>query len=340
MAVFTHLSERALKQHLRPFQVGELIEARGMSAGGITTIYDVSTTRGRFILRILEGKSKKDAEYEESLLLHLAAKGLTVPRMVDAGKRGHVIAIAKRQQLSVFQYLPGRQLGVFEVAPQHTRQVGEFLATMHLAGRGFRRRRVNRSSPGRLARVLERCAYAAADTGQLRDLRSLAIELVRHHFVNELPRGTIHGELFLENVRFVRGNLSGVLDFETASSGPFAYDLAIALCDWAFLHDELVIDRARALVAGYQGKRPLCAVERGQLFELCRLATTRFAISRFYEYEVRAKVGRESRRPYRDYHHFLRRLQSLRELGPQRFRDLVLGRLDQARRSPDSTARR
>src|SRR4051794_13586802 len=108
MAVYTRLSERALRQHLRPFRLGELLEAHGVSAGTINTIYEVNTTRGRYILRILENRTVTDARFEEALLLRLAERGLTVPQMMGAGKRGHVIPIAPRQQLSVFQYLPGR----------------------------------------------------------------------------------------------------------------------------------------------------------------------------------------------------------------------------------------
>src|SRR6478672_806690 len=107
MAVYTHLSERDLRQHLRPFRLGELLEAKGISAGTINTIYEVNTTRGRFILRILENRTSTDARFEEALLARLAERDLMVPRMMGAGKRGCVLQIGPRQLLSVFQYLPG-----------------------------------------------------------------------------------------------------------------------------------------------------------------------------------------------------------------------------------------
>src|SRR6185312_11644456 len=128
MAVYTHLNDRALRAHLRPFRVGDLLEAKGVAAGTINTIYDVNTTRGHYILRILENRSSTDAHFEEALLKRLAERGLVVPRMIEAGKRGCVIEIAPRQMLSVFQFLPGREIGVFEVSPQHVAQVGRFLA--------------------------------------------------------------------------------------------------------------------------------------------------------------------------------------------------------------------
>jgi homoserine kinase type II len=324
MAVHTHLTDRALRQHLRPFQLGELIEARGVTAGSINTIYEINTTRGHYILRILEDRSASDASFEVALLRRLADKGLMVPRLVDAGKRGFVIPIAPRQQLSVFSYLPGREIGIFEVRPEHSWQVGEFLAGMHLATRGFRRRRQNRFEPQRVAILLERCVGAVASSAQVRDLKTLALELVRHHFAAELPRGIIHGDLFVDNARFVRGKLCGVLDFEMASFGPLAYDLAVAIADWAFLHDRFIPERARALASGYQSKRPLEPVERGYLYELTRYAAMRFAASRFYDFEARSR--RSPQRLYRDYRHFVARLEALRALGPQMFRDAVLGR--------------
>ena len=115
MAVDMHLSEPALRRHLRPFQVGELIEARGLGAGGLNTQYAINTTRGRYILRILADRSTIDARFEEALLRHLARRGLTVPRMLDAGGRSLIVPIASRQQVSVFDTLPGRAIGVFQL---------------------------------------------------------------------------------------------------------------------------------------------------------------------------------------------------------------------------------
>ncbi len=324
MAVYTHLSERALRQHLRPFQLGELIEARGVSGGAINTIYDVSTTRGRYILRILEDRTSTDSRFEDALLKHLADRSLPVPRMMEAGKLGRVIPITPRQQLSVFQYLPGREMGVFEVRPDHARQVGEFLADLHLATRTFRRRRRNRFDPSRIARILERCVAGIRESAQVRDLRILALELVRHHVPAELPFGIVHGDLFVDNARFSRGRLVGVLDFEMASNGPYAYDLAVAIGDWGFLQDRFVPENARALVSGYESRRRLEASERGHLYELCRFAATRFATTRFYDFEVRAR--RDAQRLYKDYRHFLARLAALKDLGPHGFRNQVLGR--------------
>jgi hypothetical protein len=65
-------------------------------------------------------------------------------------------------------------------------------------------------------------------------------------------------------------------------------------------------------------------LERGQLYELCRLAVTRFGASRFYDHEVRAPRGRPQL--YRDYRHFIERLAALKQIGAQTFREQIVVR--------------
>src|SRR5438477_191096 len=64
-----------------------------------------------------------------------------------------------------------------------------------------------------------------------------------------LPQGVIHGDLFVDNVlRRTDGGLT-LLDFEQASDGAYAYDLAVCLNAWCY-GDAIVAERARALVDG------------------------------------------------------------------------------------------
>ena len=49
-----------------------------------------------------------------------------------------------------------------------------------------------------------------------------------------LPRGHIHADLFPDNVFFLDGSLSGIIDFYFAATDLFAYDLAVCLNAWCF----------------------------------------------------------------------------------------------------------
>jgi homoserine kinase type II len=329
VAVYTHLEDRVIRQQVRSFRLGELIKYRGVPAGTINTIYELVTTRGHFILRILENRALADALFEETLLGHLFDRGLPVPRMVN-GRKGSVVSLAARQQLSVFEFIQGRELAVFEVGASHARQIGAFLGKMHVASRSLGRRRRNRFAPERMQMIAGKCQDAARREPErlsMQDVELLRGELARHDWSgDELPTGVVHGDLFIDNARFVRGRLAGVLDFEMASTGPFAYDIAVAIGDWAFVHDRLDLERAAAIVAGYEAERPLSNRERVALYDLCRFSAARFAMTRFYDFEVRTRP--DAQRLYKDYHHFMQRLGVLRALGGASFRQAVFERAD------------
>jgi homoserine kinase type II len=104
----------------------------------------------------------------------------------------------------------------------------------------------------------------------------------------KLPRGAIHGDLFCDNVLFVDGRVSGIIDFGFAATDALAYDVAITVNDWCSVTEgeatgALDPGRARALVAAYDRVRPLEFDERAQWGNLLRGAALRFWLSRLYD---------------------------------------------------------
>lgn len=315
-------NERALRNHLRAFRVGELVASRGVSGGVLGMLYEINTTRGRYVMRLLDGRMPADARFEEALLKHLEDRGFPVAPLIK-GRHDVSVPIAKAAELSLFHPVPGRALAAFEVTAEHARQVGVFLAAMHIATRNFRRVRRSRGTPALVARTVERLLKRTLPDEVDRDTRALGLELVRHLTQRRMPRGVVHGDLLIDHARFTQGELCTVLGFGAAANGMLAWDLAVALCDWGFAYDKLVTDRAAALIEGYESVRELEPSERGGLFDLTRFAATRSAVLHIEAFEA---PPRQSMLRYRDYRHYLRRLDALRSLGAQHFRDKILGR--------------
>jgi len=100
-----------------------------------------------------------------------------------------------------------------------------------------------------------------------------------------LPRGHIHADLFPDNVFFLDGRLSGLIDFYFAATDILAYDVAVCLNAWCFEADfSFNVTKARAMLRAYDATRPLSDAERAALPVLCQGAAIRFLLTRLYDW--------------------------------------------------------
>jgi homoserine kinase type II len=100
-----------------------------------------------------------------------------------------------------------------------------------------------------------------------------------------LPEGHIHADLFPDNVFFLDGAVSGLIDFYFAATDLLAYDVAVCLNAWCFEADfSFNVTKGRALLSGYGAGRALSAAELAALPVLCQGAALRFALTRLYDW--------------------------------------------------------
>lgn len=327
MAVYTHLSDDHITRLVGEFGLSRPTRIAGISEGTINSIYAVESDDSRFILRVLEDRSEAAAHFEEALLDHLLANGLPVPVMLKSPRHGGVLRLTERQHVSVFRWMQGRELLRVEVGESHVQQIGVFLATLHEVTRSFESRRHNRFAPDFVHKFLLACEQVAdsrSDQDANQHLSELRAELSHFQWPTGVLSSTIHADLFVDNAFFEEGKLSGILDFEMACTGPAIYDLAVALLDWTVNEEsdlEFDVGRLRALLGGYQRVRTLSDAEYAQLFPMCKYVATRYATSRFFDFEVCSRP--EATRTYKNYREYLTRLVVLKRLGEERFQELI-----------------
>jgi homoserine kinase type II len=100
-----------------------------------------------------------------------------------------------------------------------------------------------------------------------------------------LPTGHIHADMFPDNVFFLDGELSGVIDFYFAATDLLAYDVAVCLNAWCFEPDfSFNVTKSRALLKAYQAVRCLSADEQAALPVLCQGAAIRFLLTRLFDW--------------------------------------------------------
>ena len=284
MAVYTDVSEPELAAFLAPYGLGALLSYKGIAEGVENSNFLVRTETGTFILTLYEKRvDRNDLPFFIGLMEHLAARGLSCPLPVET-KTGERLGELAGRPAAVFTFLEG--MWTRRPNAGQCREVGAALAGMHKNAADFALPRPNALSVGAWRPLAEACGPDADEVEPglaaeiARDLDQLEADWPTH-----LPTGVIHADLFQDNVFFLGGKLSGLIDFYFACNDILAYDLAICLCAWCFEQDGAFnVTKGKAMIEGYQAVRPLSADEIAALPVLAKGAAMRFLLTRLYDW--------------------------------------------------------
>ena len=172
------------------------------------------------------------------------------------------------------------------VRPAHCAPVGKALAHLHLAGIGYEAERPNSLGPSGWRPLLLLCLPRADEVQAGLGARlAAALDRILACWPATLPRGHIHADLFPDNVFFLDGKLSGLIDFYFAATDLLAYDVAVGLNAWCFEPDMAFnVTKARALLHAYAAERPPLAFRASRSPVLCQGAAIRFLLTRLYDW--------------------------------------------------------
>jgi homoserine kinase type II len=284
MAVYTEVTDDALRAFLAAYDIGAVVAFRGIAEGVENSNYMLRTTTGDFILTLYEKRvDPADLPWFLGLMEHLALKGVGCPQPVQ-GRDGSALRMLADRHAAITTFLPG----VWPRRPQlaHCGPLGEALGRLHAAGASYAPRRPNALGPAGWRPLLER-SRDRADTvaPDLGAELSAVLDRVLANWPRDLPEGQIHADLFPDNVFFLDNRISGLIDFYFAATDLLAYDLAICLNAWCFEQDGAFnVTRGRALISGYQSVRRLTEAEAAAMPTLAQGAALRFLLTRLYDW--------------------------------------------------------
>src|SRR3990170_1183747 len=284
MAVYTEVTDEELQAFMAGYGLGDLLSYKGIAEGVENTNYLVHTAKGSFILTLYEKRvARADLPFFLGLMEHLARAGVSCPTPVRDLKGRNLSDLAGRSAALV-TFLEG--IWVRRPRPEHASAVGRALAELHLAGRTFERTRPNALGVTGWRPLFERFASRANEISPgLGAAISAELGELEARWPQDLPRGIIHADLFPDNVFFLGGKLSGLIDFYFACNDSLAYDIAICLNAWCFEPDYTFnITKGRALLKAYEDIRALDARERRAMPMLARGAALRFLLTRSYDW--------------------------------------------------------
>jgi homoserine kinase type II len=291
MAVFTPVSDVELDHFIAGFDIGRVISSKGIPEGVQNTNYLVTTETGRYILTLYEERTEvSELPFFLGLMEHLSQGGISCPTPLH-DRYGRALVELNGRPAALVSFLDGTWIRHPEA--RHCEAVGAALARLHLVGQSFAMQRQNDLGPIGWRPLYERFSARADDIALgLGQLIGTELAHLDARWPKRLPTGVIHADLFPDNVFFVNGEYSGLIDFYFASTDVLAYDIAICLNAWCFEPDlTFNIKKSAALLAGYQRVRSLEPAEVAALPILARGAALRFLLTRAHDWLYTAETA-------------------------------------------------
>lgn len=282
MSVFTPVTAEQLNDWLKHYSIGTLAGLEGVAAGIENTNYFVTTSQGRYVLTLFEKLGPGELPFYLNLMDHVARQGIPSARPVpDRG--GAFLGKLNGKPAALVTFLPGCDIG--NPTSVECAEAGAMLARIHLAGTTYPGQMRNpRGSQWWHAVLPEILPFLEKDDAAL---LAAETDFQARQRLEGLPRGTIHADLFRDNVLWERGQISGVIDFYFACTDLLLYDVAIAVNDWCLGGSGgLDASRTAALLKAYRKIRPFAPAEHVAWPVLLRAGALRFWVSRLYDFHL------------------------------------------------------
>lgn len=321
MAVYTVLKPEAFARVAEAYGLGAVQEVVAIPEGSINTNHRVLTSQGRVFVRHTTVRSAEDLRFEAALLTHLTESHFPSPTLLRTKQHQPFLEL-EGGRVSVFKWLSGEELKRPQLTAEHLERLGRELGKMHRITQSFAGSRNNPYSATQVRSWLEGLRGHSDD-----EVANAAEELAEHLDRAESaradglqPRGVIHADLFLDNVKWLADQVLAFFDFEMACVDAYGLDIAITLNAWCFdggYRPEL----CRAFIRGYQEARSLAPVERENLFGHALFGSVRYTASRIRDFHLSPLPPEQLTR--KDFRTYLARARALDAMGPAGFLQLL-----------------
>ncbi len=295
MAAHTALGTQALERLLGEYGFVEILSVQPAKHGIENSNYLVEAVSPEgteaLVVTLLESDVLGD-RFAFSLVEHLAESGLSVPVPLTTSSGVRTASVSGRDACVVKRF-SGKHPRV--PSESQCRAIGAFLGHMHEAAEplGHAAEPHPRDANWLRTKADEVRTLLDSETSHGLDKAvSMVGALLERADVQALPKGIVHGDLFRDNALFEGDALVAVIDFHHASKALLAFDIAVALNDWAVDAQGMIRPAARdALVAGYEETRSLQLAEVVYLDAIRLYAALCFWISRLLQVKQLAKWG-------------------------------------------------
>ena len=287
MAVYTKLSEKQLVDFFSKYNLGKLLNYKGIEEGIENTNYFIQTEKGKFILTLYEKRvEQKDLPFFIGLMRNLYDEKFPSPEPL-INKNGNYISEVNGKKAAVVSFLEGKAKNVLN--PNHCYQVGVHTAKLHLITKKLKGKRENKLSINSWRNIYNKVKKDCSKIHpNLIDVVEKNLDLIERKWPTNIPKGIIHADLFPDNIFFKDNKLSGIIDYYFSCNDFYAFEIAICLNALCFegKNENLSfnVTKAQKFIDGYSSIRKLAEEEKSSLKILCQGAAVRFLLTRVFDF--------------------------------------------------------
>lgn len=278
MSVYTTVERDDLIAFLESYDIGELIEYRGIEGGVENSNYLVTTIHQRYILTLFEQLTNDEIPPFFELLSFLNHRGVPCVPPIRSNNDLTLRSLCEKPA-ALFPFREGSSPS--DPNLKQLEQLGRGLAQLHIAC-GSSPRSIKGAPHDYAIKGVQKILSGLGANDQAMYTRTN--ETLKKLKRTELPQGFIHGDLFRDNSLFKGNQLTAILDFYSGSTDALLLDLAICATDWCRNKDNtLNHQKSNALLSAYQARRPLNPDELKAWPDMLIFAAFRFWCSRLVD---------------------------------------------------------
>tara|TARA_X000000368_G_scaffold270868_1_gene214748 strand:- start:248 stop:1198 length:951 start_codon:yes stop_codon:yes gene_type:complete len=283
MAIFTKLEKKDIEEFLNDYSIGNLLSYEGIVEGIENTNYKITTSSQTYILTIFEKRvNVNDLPFFMNLQKNLVMHGFDCPLPIE-NNRGSAINNIKNKSAAIISFLNGNQLK--KILPIHCKEVGAMIARLTNITKSSKFKRSNSLNLSDWEKIFKKCKKCNNKLyKEYFEILDKEFIFLKNKWPSNLPKAIIHGDLFQDNIFFIKDKISGVIDFYFSCEDFIAYEIALAVNAWCFdKNGEIKTNHYFSLIEGFNSHASLSNDEMNALNILFRGAAVRIIVTRLHD---------------------------------------------------------
>ena len=287
MAVYTKIDNKDILLLSKKFDLGKITKFQGIKQRIENTNYLLKNKKNKYILTIFEKRvQKKDLPFFMKLMDDLNHKKISCPKPLK-DKNGKYLTVIKNKSACVVTFLKGKDKKTLN--NRNCYDAGKNIAKLHKASNKIKLYRKNSMSVNNLNVLLKSIGFKSKTIApNLKSLLKINLKEIKKEWPKNIPKGIIHGDLFIDNIFFKKNKFAGFIDFYFSSNDYLMYEIAICINALCFdkKNNKFILNnqKTKSLINGYQSIKKISQKEKNSLNTLCRGAAMRYLLTRIYDY--------------------------------------------------------